>query len=340
MVKKAWIYSSQDQTRNYYFRKHYFRKHQINQADVEPQQALLQAPHSSQARQYRVFVKGKGNHHLRLFCHFNLKVKSDELSCSLELGNFSRQIFRLVTRKDMEYTTYPKHNQEKDELNVFMGNQSRLYLRCRPREKKDVKKPMVVVRINANHTIQPDSLLSDFLIRLQIYHQKQKTFRFLLPQNSEIISISEKRWDTEEKNGQKYLIVQLEKKAEGTHFLNIKCERQLGNDGSFTLPKFVAVCKHLFRQYGTVYVEKSPEIRLQVLEKGDLWFINPHDAFSSEIYGKRQIYSKSHRPRRKKNPFLAFRFWGKQKDLKLHKKNDSIQARSGICRNHKFVSQI
>ena len=146
-------------------------------------------------------------------CYQKLTVKRDELSAHIVFGNFSRQIFRLSTDEQMEYQTDLPHERGKGLLTIYLGSKSSFQLTVRPREKKDVKQPMVMAHVLASYLVREDSISCRFLVRFDVHHRPQKTFELVLPDGLEVVSISENRWQTEDRDGKRLLTIHTEKRG-------------------------------------------------------------------------------------------------------------------------------
>ncbi len=288
-------------------------------------------------RHYKVFLPQKGQYTLRMFCHQNLENKRDEQFTQLELGKFPQQIFQLTTDEKYTYTSKPNHLalDGENSLQVFLGKEHNLFLSMRPKEKKDEKKAIELVTVNASHLVKVDSVISRFTIDLEVHHRPLRTFQFVLPPGMDLLNISESRWDLEEGEAQRTLTVQLEKELQGKHQISMSCEMRLLNDGSFDLPKIEALGDHLLRQSGDIYVEKTADVKVQLENFQLARQVDLQTITSRQNQSLR--YSKGYRSAQRGNlhrfghtPFLAMEYWDPAHEIQLHKNRIEVQLESSL----------
>lgn len=243
----------------------YYQQRLVRQSPPQQMANNVMPPVLEPKVRYRVLLQGKGEHRLKMFFFKRLSTHKDELKANLVLGEFAQQTFVLKTQDEMEYTIEPiasaSHN---GEMFIYMGNRSDFSLSMKPREQKDVKQPLYLAHVYASHLVRVDSITSWFQVSLEIYYQAQKNFTFYIPANVEILSISENRWESSTEGDSKKIIVQLEEAVDRAHTISIKCERQLLGDKEFSLPAITASGQNLLRQDGLIYIEKTPEIQLEI----------------------------------------------------------------------------
>lgn len=229
---------------------------------------------------YRLNCQGRGQHKARLIAHTRLKPQKDELHATLKLTNFPKQILKLDVPSEWECITTPAiHNTNGTEHTIYLGDSSSLELKLKPKEQKDVKEAIVLTTINASHLVRLDSLISNFQIVLDVRHNTQKSFTLAIPDNLEIVSISESRWEakthdpnkapndqTNPPRGTKLLLVELEKGVTGIYNISLKCEQQLPvEDTNIILPQ-LNILGNVFRQEGWIQIQKTDDITLEIGE--------------------------------------------------------------------------
>ncbi len=307
----------------------------------ENKQQALNSEFVSSRSKYKLFLQGAGTYTFRMLCHQEMESKRDEQFTVLELGNFPGQIFRLSSDSHYTYTTTPQHllSLEEEFLDIFLGDKDRLSLSMRPKEKEDEKKAIEVAQIDVSHLVKVDSVLSRFTVNLEVHHRPLRTFSFVLPAGWDLLSISESRWNLEEKSleeksKERVLTVQLEKELLGKHQISLSGEMRLLEDGHFDLPKLEARGENLLRQSGQIYVEKTSDVKVQLdnftlARQRDLQEVAP-------IFRKQSRFSKQTRSslrnervhRFGQTPFLVMEYWEPQHQVQLEKNKVQMAVES------------
>ncbi len=294
--------------------------------------ALFSRDIDSSRSRYKIFLPGAGSYTFRMLCHQKMESKRDEQFAKLELGNFPEQIFRLSSESRYVYSTRPQHglSEDKDFLEIFLGSRKELSLSVRPKEKEDEKKAIELLQIDTSHLVKEDSVFSRFRINLEVHHRPLRTFQFVLPAKMDLLSISESRWDVEEKEGERLLTIQLERELLGQHQISISGETRLLEDCGFSLPKLEGKGEHLLRQTGQIYVEKTSDIKVQLEEfslarQVNLQKITPSSRFSK---GSFVLQEKVHSFGQ--TPFLALEYWEPKYEVWLHKSRIKMALESSL----------